>query len=87
MSDWSEAPAVVIDTGSGFTKAGLAGDDAPKAVFPTIVGRPKSAGLVVGKDAKVSAQAGSSAACRYRVQHTYNITADDSRRPQGSGFR
>ena len=28
---------IVIDNGSGMTKAGFAGDDAPKAVFPTIV--------------------------------------------------
>ena len=33
--------AVVIDNGSGMVKAGFAGDDAPRAVFPAIVGRPK----------------------------------------------
>ncbi len=33
--------AVVIDNGSGMMKAGFAGDDAPRAVFPSIVGRPK----------------------------------------------
>ena len=33
--------AVVIDNGSGMCKAGFAGDDAPRAVFPAIVGRPK----------------------------------------------
>ena len=35
-----EATAVVIDNGSGMVKAGFAGDDAPRAVFPSIVGRP-----------------------------------------------
>lgn len=30
--------AVVFDNGSGFTKAGIAGDQAPKVVFPTVVG-------------------------------------------------
>ncbi|XP_052686058.1 actin-3-like [Crassostrea angulata] len=30
--------AVVIDNGSGMGKAGFAGDDAPRAVFPSIVG-------------------------------------------------
>ena len=33
--------AVVIDNGSGMVKAGFAGDDAPRAVFPGIVGRPR----------------------------------------------
>eukprot|EP01083_Nonionella_stella_P193135 713626_1 len=34
-----QAQALVIDNGSGMTKAGFAGDDAPRAVFPTVVGR------------------------------------------------
>ena len=33
-------------------KAGFAGDDAPRAVFPCIVGRPKHPGIMVGMDAK-----------------------------------
>ena len=33
--------AVVIDNGSGMCKAGFAGDDAPRAVFPAITGRPR----------------------------------------------
>ena len=36
-----ENPAVVIDNGSGMIKAGIAGEDAPKAYFPSIVGVPK----------------------------------------------
>jgi len=32
---------VVIDNGSGTVKAGFAGGDAPKIVFPSFVGRPK----------------------------------------------
>lgn len=36
-----EIPAVVLDNGSGMCKAGFAGDDAPRAVFPAVVGRPK----------------------------------------------
>ncbi len=38
--------AVVIDNGSGTIKAGFAGDDAPRAVFPSLVGRPRQSGLV-----------------------------------------
>merc|ERR1712070_83452 len=36
-----EVAALVIDNGSGMCKAGFAGDDAPRAVFPSLVGRPK----------------------------------------------
>ena len=36
-----ENPAVVIDNGSGMIKAGIAGEDAPKAYFPSTVGIPK----------------------------------------------
>ena len=36
-----EPMSVVIDNGSGFIKAGFSGDDAPRCIFPTIVGRPK----------------------------------------------
>ena len=32
---------VVIDNGSGMVKAGVAGEDAPRAVFPAVVGRPR----------------------------------------------
>ena len=35
------AQTIVIDNGSGMMKAGFAGEEAPRAVFPTIVGRPK----------------------------------------------
>ena len=47
-----ESAAVVIDIGSGMMKAGFAGDDAPRAVFPSIVGRPKHAGVMVGMGQK-----------------------------------
>jgi len=35
-----DVAALVVDSGSGMCKAGFAGDDAPRAVFPSIVGRP-----------------------------------------------
>ena len=42
MSDEEEdVAALVVDNGSGMCKAGFAGDDAPRAVFPSIVGRPR----------------------------------------------
>jgi len=58
MSD--EMQALVVDNGSGMCKAGFAGDDAPRAVFPSIVGRPKHKGVMVGmgqKDAYVGDEA------------------------------
>ena len=36
-----DAAALVVDNGSGMCKAGFAGDDAPRAVFPSVVGRPR----------------------------------------------
>jgi len=43
---------IVIDNGSGMCKAGIAGDDAPRAVFPSIVGRPRMPGIMVGTEQK-----------------------------------
>ena len=44
MAD-DDVQALVVDNGSGMCKAGFAGDDAPRAVFPSIVGRPKHPGV------------------------------------------
>ena len=41
MADDGDVAALVVDNGSGMCKAGFAGDDAPRAVFPSIVGRPR----------------------------------------------
>jgi len=49
-----EIAALVIDNGSGMCKAGFAGDDAPRAVFPSIVGRPRHKGVMVGMGQKDS---------------------------------
>ncbi len=43
-----------------FTTAGFAGDDAPRSVFPSIVGRPRYRGVMAGlghKDAYVGDEA------------------------------
>jgi actin-related protein len=50
MSD--DVQALVVDNGSGMCKAGFAGDDAPRAVFPSIVGRPRHTGVMVGMGQK-----------------------------------
>lgn len=43
---------VVIDNGSGLVKAGFSGEEAPRSVFPSIVGRPKVPGIMVGTEKK-----------------------------------
>merc|ERR1712083_107513 len=48
-----DVAALVCDNGSGMCKAGFAGDDAPRAVFPSIVGRPRHQGVMVGMGVKV----------------------------------
>jgi len=48
----TDSSAVVIDNGSGFCKAGLAGEDAPRSKFPTVVGKPKMPSIMVGMDQK-----------------------------------
>lgn len=47
-----EIVSLVIDNGSGMVKAGLSGHDAPSTVFPSIVGRPKHQGIMVGMQDK-----------------------------------
>merc|ERR1712174_19594 len=54
MADEDDVVALVIDNGSGMCKAGFAGDDAPRCVFPSIIGRPKMPGIMVGMDQKDS---------------------------------
>jgi len=51
MADEQNA-AIIIDNGSGMCKAGMAGDDAPRAAFPSIVGVPKMKGIMAGMDQK-----------------------------------
>jgi len=43
---------IVIDLGSGWSKAGFAGEETPRVVFPTVVGRPKSTGVMLGPEKK-----------------------------------
>jgi actin beta/gamma 1 len=43
---------LVVDNGSGLCKAGFSGEEAPRSVFPCIVGRPKVPGIMVGAEKK-----------------------------------
>eukprot|EP01083_Nonionella_stella_P258784 884104_1 len=43
--DSEEGVGLVFDNGSGMIKAGFSGDDAPRAVFPNVVGRSRHQGV------------------------------------------
>ena len=54
LENADEVTTLVVELGSFMTKAGFAGDDAPRAVFPSIVGRPRHSGVMIGMGQKDS---------------------------------
>jgi len=87
-----EMTAVVLDNGSGLVKCGFAGDDAPRAVFPSIVGRPRHQGVMVGmgqKDAYIGDEALTKRGImtlKYPIVHGVIVNWDDMEKVWSHAF-
>jgi len=78
-----EIQTLVIDSGSGMCKAGFSGDEAPRSVFPTVVGRPKYKQQLLGgtqKDVFSGDEACAKAGVlllKYPIKHWFIYDWDD----------
>jgi len=81
--DGEEQTSLVLDNGSGMVKAGFASEDAPRSVFPSLIGRPKHKQIMVAmatKDCYIGDEAQSRRGlCRlmYPIEHGIIKSWDD----------
>jgi actin-related protein len=61
-----------VEVGSGWTRGGFGGDDAPRAVFSSVVGRPRHKGVALGMGNKDAY----GMFCRLLSRHPRNCHAD-----------
>ena len=86
LFDEYDVASVVIDNGSGMCKAGFAGDDAPRAVFPAITGKPRYDIVMTGmggKDCYIGDEAQNKRgilSLKYPIEHGIVTNWDDMER-------
>jgi len=92
MAEEEAQAAIVVDNGTGQMKAGFSGDDAPKCVFPSVVGRPRHEGVMVGMGQK-DALVGDEAQCKrgiltmkYPIDHGVVTNWDDMEKVWNHAF-
>uniref|UniRef100_A0A914H8C2 Actin n=1 Tax=Globodera rostochiensis TaxID=31243 RepID=A0A914H8C2_GLORO len=80
--DVDEVATIVMDNGSGMFKAGFAGEDAPRAMFPSIVASHRNQGVMAGMgDLNFVGDAAQSKRCvlplKYPIEHGIVTNWDD----------
>jgi len=91
--DGEEQSSLVVDNGSGMVKAGFASEDAPRSVFPSLVGRPKYRQAMVAmstKDVYIGDEARSRQgmlSLKYPIEHGVITSWDDMEKIWDHTFR
>lgn len=85
-----DVTALVVDNGSIMCKAGFVGDDEPRAIFPSIVGRPRQKAVMVdtGRNFYVGDEAQSKRgilAMKYPIEHGVVTNWDDMEKVRSYG--